>query len=118
MTWCPDLWGGCEAAKIAPLVVPYLQGRALDIGSGPGKVWPSLIGIDIAQDGGRPVTDLCMDGTDLAMFGDASFDAVFSSFFLQQVEPNKIPRVLGEWSRVLKVSGFLTLYLPYNVPKV
>ena len=77
MTFRPELIGSCEAAKIAPLVVPYLQGRCLDIGSGPGKVWPKLIGIDTATDRGRPVTDLCMDGTNLAMFGAETMDGVF-----------------------------------------
>jgi ADP-heptose:LPS heptosyltransferase len=112
MTWRPELAGGCEAAKIAAVVVPYLQGRCLDIGSGPGKVWPSLIGIDIEGGKGRPITDMAMDGTKLGMFTDASFDGVFSSFLLHQVERSKVPAVLAEWSRVLKVGGHLVLYLP------
>lgn len=115
MTYRPDLWGGCEAAKIAPIVVPYLQGKCLDIGSGPGKVWPRLIGIDTANSNGRPVTDLMMDGTDLSMFGDATFDGVFSSFLLHGFSRDKIPVILAEWARVMKIGAHLVLYLPHGV---
>lgn len=112
MTWTPEQRGCCEAAKIAPLVVPYLQGKCLDIGSGPGKVWPRLIGIDTANMSGRPATDLMMDGTDLSMFGDASFDGVFSSFLLQQIEPRRVGDVLTEWARVIRPGGYMVLYVP------
>jgi len=118
MTWRPDLAGGCEAAKIAPTVVRYLQGKCLDIGSGPGKVWPRLIGIDTAHSGGRPVSDLMMDGTDLSMFGDATMDGVFSSFLLQQIDRTRVAVVLAEWMRVLKIGGHFVLYLPVGVPLV
>lgn len=112
MTFRPELEGGCEAAKIAPLVVPYLQGRCLDIGSGQGKIWPSLTGIDKNPNKGRPITDLTMDGADLSLFADESMDGVFSSFLLHLCERSKVPHVLAEWARVLKVGGHLVLYLP------
>lgn len=112
MSWAPEYFGGCEAAKIAPHVVRYLQGRALDIGSGQGKVWPPVTGIDVALEGGRPITDMAMDGTDLSMFADASHDAIFSSFFLHHVERSRVGAVLREWARVLKIGGHLVLYLP------
>jgi hypothetical protein len=91
MTWNPDSIYGCEAAKIAPIVVQYLQGRCLDIGSGPGKVWPRVIGIDTGHDQGRPVTDMLMDGTDLSTFADRSVDSVFSSHMLDKIEKSKSP---------------------------
>lgn len=117
MTWRPDLWGGCEAAKIAPFVVPYLQGRCLDIGSGPGKVWPGLIGIDRQAQGAHPVTDIRGDGTDLSMFADETFDGVFSSFMLSEQPREKVPAILTEWARVLKIGGHLVLYLPHGIPE-
>lgn len=112
MTWRPELQGGCEQIKIAALVVPYLQGRSLDIGSGHGKLWPPMTGIDLRSEGGQPITDLCMDGTDLSMFGDRTMDAVFSSFLLHLLEKDQVPAVLREWARVLKIGGHLVLYLP------
>lgn len=117
MTWRPELWGGCEAAKIAPLVVPYLQGRCLDIGSGPGKVWPGLIGIDLMTNGAHPVTDIKGDGTDLSLFRDKAFDGVFSSFMLTEQPREKAPAILAEWARVLKIGGHLVLYLPHGMPE-
>jgi ADP-heptose:LPS heptosyltransferase/predicted SAM-dependent methyltransferase len=111
----PDIWNACHAAQIAPLVVKYTQGKCLDIGSGPGKVWPRCIGIDPAHQGGRPITDICANGTDLSMFGDESVDGVFSSFLLHQFERSKVVHALREWGRVLKVGGFLTIYVPSAV---
>lgn len=112
MTWNPKSIYGCEAAKIAPLVAQYLQGRCLDIGSGAGKVWPQVIGIDTAHDKGRPITDMMMDGTNLCTFADESVDGIFSSHFLNCIERSKVPAVLAEWARVLKPDGHLVLYLP------
>lgn len=97
---------------IAPLVVKYLQGTCLDIGSGRGKVWPPVTGIDIARDKGEPVTDMAMDGTNLRLFADSSIDGLFSSHFLNCIDKAKIPDVLREWARVLKPDGYLVLYLP------
>lgn len=112
LTWNPSSSNSCEAFKIAPLVVRYLQGRCLDIGSGPGTVWPQVIGIDLGHDHGRPVTDMMMDGTNLCTFADASVDGIFSSHFLNCIDRSKIPDTLKEWSRVLKPDGHLVLYLP------
>ena len=112
MTFRPERQGECEAAKIAPIAARYLQGRALDIGAGLGKVWPSVLGIDTATHNGRPASDILMDGTGLSAFSDASFDAVFSSFLLQMFEPSQVPKIVAEWARLVKVGGYLTLYLP------
>lgn len=114
MTWNPSSSNACEAFKIAPLVVRYLQGRCLDIGSGPGKVWPQVIGIDLGHDHGQPVTDLMMDGTNLCTFADASVDGIFSSHFLNCIDRSKVPDMLKEWWRVLKPGGHLVLYLPHR----
>jgi len=113
MVWSPEMTHyGCEAAKIAPLIVPYVQGRALDIGSGPGKAWPRMIGIDPDTDNGKPITDITADGTNLSLFADASCDAVFSSHFIEDVPRDRVPAVLAEWTRVIKPGGHLVLYVP------
>lgn len=113
MVWDPRVdHYACEAAKIAPIIVPYVQGRCLDIGPGHGKVWPQCIGIDRQMDAGRPVTDICGPGGDLSLFANESCDGIFSSHFLEDIDPSQVPAVLREWWRVLKVGGYLTLYLP------
>jgi ADP-heptose:LPS heptosyltransferase len=112
VTFRPELVGGCEQAKIAAIVVPYLQGRSLDIGSGPGKLWPSMIGIDTRTEGGRPVTDMCLDATDLSIFDDDSVDNVFSSFLLHLIEWERVKATLLDWTRLIRPDGHFVLYLP------
>lgn len=113
MVWNKDMHHyACEAAKIAPIIVPYVQGRCLDIGSGHGKVWPRCIGIDPQMEDGRPVTDICGDGTDLSFIATESCDAVFSSHFVEHIKPDRVPDVLREWARVIKFDGYLVIYVP------
>lgn len=110
MVWRATDPQGNEAAKIAPLIVPYTRGRGLDIGCGQYKAFPHFIGVDSGKDYGRPVTDITTDAGDLTMFVDASMDFVFSSHVLEHtVDPLT---VLNEWWRVIKVGGHLVLYLP------
>lgn len=115
MTWTIDGPQGLESAKIAHLVIPYTQGKCLDIGCGFSKVWPSLIGIDSCFDygGQRPESvDVVGEGTDLSLFANETMDGVFSSHFLEHVIDYKA--CLKEWWRVIKPGGHLTLYLPHK----
>ena len=112
VTWKPGCWDECQAIKIAAIVVPYIQGQALDIGSGYGKVWPMMVGIDPGMKDGSPITDMAIDGCKLGMFADGHWDAVFSSHLLQHIPPDEVPDVLAEWTRILKPGGHLVLYLP------
>ncbi len=115
MVWSIETSNGREADKIAALVVPYTQGKVLDIGCGFAKCWPSMIGIDNCMDyqGQRPETvDFVAEGTDLSMFTSESMDGVFSSHFLEHVVDYKA--CLKEWWRVIKPGGYLTLYLPHK----
>lgn len=115
MTWRRDDPQGDENSKIATLTVPYLQGKCLDIGCGPTKVWPSLIGIDSCKDygGQRPqAVDIVCNGEDLSLFANKTIDGIFSSHFLEHVMDYK--KCLAEWWRVIKVDGYLVLYLPHK----
>jgi len=120
MTWRKETSGGCEAAKIAPIVVPYVQGKCLDLGSGQRSVWPRVVGMDRAMEGGIPVTSIVGDIADLSRFADLSHDGIFSSFALQEFPPSGLAKVLKEWARIIKFGGYLTLYLPCALyyPKV
>lgn len=115
MVWKIDGAQGYESDKICCLIVPYAQGRGLDIGCGQRKAWHRMIGIDNLTDygGNRPPSvDVISDGNKLPMFSDKSMDFVFSSHFLEHVVDTKA--CLQEWWRVLKPGGNLILYLPHK----
>jgi ADP-heptose:LPS heptosyltransferase/predicted SAM-dependent methyltransferase len=112
VTWTAETSQGFESDKICHLIVPYVQGRALDIGCGQRTAWPSMIGIDNGHHFGAASAGMSGNGKDLSMFSDGSMDAVFSSHFLEHVERAEVPTVLKEWARVLKIGGHLALYLP------
>ena len=115
MVWRNKDFSYAEAAKVAPILVHYLQGRCLDVGPGTGKVWPRVIGIDRSYDEhGIPATDVIGDADDLSLFSNGAFDSVFSSHCLEDFAPDKTEAVLAEWARVLKIGGYLVLYRPIN----
>lgn len=85
----------------------------LDVGCGDQKVWPGLIGIDSGRQWGhRPkAVDLPARGEDLGFLADKCVDGVFSSHFLEHTDDWKA--VLKEWFRVVRVGGFLSIYIPH-----
>ena len=50
MVWSASAPQGYESDKVRYEVLPYLARGGLDIGCGPAKVWPHLIGIDDRSD--------------------------------------------------------------------
>jgi SAM-dependent methyltransferase len=117
MVWRADGPQGSEADKVRPEIVEYFKGRCLDLGCGPRKVFPSrdVIGIDNNKDaslfGIKTNPDMPGDVTKLDMFADGTVDTVFSSHTLEHVDDHVA--VLREWWRLLKVGGYLVLYLPH-----
>ena len=116
MVWDARTSMGYESDKVRYEVLPHLARGGLDVGCGPAKVWPHLIGIDSQKDTGlfgvamKP--DIVVpDAARLAIFSDGSADAVFSSHLLEHIEDWH--GALREWWRLLKVSGHLCLYLPH-----
>lgn len=112
MTWAMETSQGFESDKIAAFVVPYLQGKFLDLGCGMRTVWPSAIGMDSGHHFGPHSTGIRGDVRDLSMFKDESMDGIFSSHTLEHFPRDEVPAVLREWARVLKVGGHMVLYLP------
>jgi SAM-dependent methyltransferase len=103
--------------------LPRLR-RALDFGAGAGRTTQALadhvdtvVGVDVAAS----MLDLArrIDRTngrcefvhnprdDLSMFGDQSFDLVYSSLVLQHLPPSSARHYLGELARVLRPRGAL-----------
>jgi ADP-heptose:LPS heptosyltransferase/predicted SAM-dependent methyltransferase len=109
--WSIETSCGFESRKIAHLAVPYIQGKCLDLGCGAETVWPSCIGVDNYSTFARTV-GIKNDISDLSMFQNASMDAVFSSHAVEDFPRSKVPALLQEWTRVLKVGGYLCLYVP------
>lgn len=107
MTWSAENSVGDEQAKIRPFVIPYTRGMCLDLGCGPQKCWPYMIGIDQVQTGDA---NLVRSIADLSIFADNSVDAVFSSHALEDIEDTRA--TLAEWFRVVRPGGNLVLYLP------
>lgn len=114
MTWRAEDPQMGESLKCRWDVVPYLRGKGIDIGCGANKVLPHAIGIDSLKDvelfGVQMKPDLvCEDATKMAI-PDADLDFCFSSHLLEHIPDTRA--ALTEWWRVLKVGGYLTLYLP------
>lgn len=115
MTWSRETSNGFESRKIRFDVLPYLTRGGLDIGCGPAKVWPHLIGIDNQKDtalfGVEMRPDLTVaDAARLALIADDAAENVFSSHTLEHLPDWHA--ALREWWRVLKAGGHLVLYLP------
>ncbi len=124
MPWNKDDSQGNESGKIVWETTPYVRGRGLDLGAGPYKIWPHAIGVDNYSDtqlfGVQMKPDVVCNITKLEPFATQSMDFVFSSHVLEHVAFEDVPGTLKEWVRVLKVGGYLILYLPDedDYPKV
>lgn len=117
MVWRPDGPQGNEAAKVRYDIVPFTRGRGLDLGCGPQKAYPHMIGVDSCKDaelfGIQIKPDMRVDTCeDLSIFGTESFDFVFSSHLLEHIEDHTA--ALREWWRVVRQGGYLVLYLPHK----
>lgn len=116
MVWSASAPQGYESDKVRYEVLPYLARGGLDIGCGPAKVWPHLIGIDSGKDsdlfGIAMKPDIVVpDAARLAIFADGAAESIFSSHTLEHIEDWQ--GALREWWRLLKVDGHLCLYLPH-----
>jgi ADP-heptose:LPS heptosyltransferase/predicted SAM-dependent methyltransferase len=111
--WTLETSQGFESDKIAALVVPYTRGQGLDIGCGMRTVWPHAIGVDNGHHfGSRTAAKVFSEGGSLPLFADGSLDFIFSSHLLEHFHRENVPAILKEWARVLKVGGYLVLYVP------
>lgn len=116
MTWNLHTSNGFESDKIRFEVLPYLARGGLDIGCGPKKVWPHLIGLDNGADtqlfGVEMRPDMVIsDAARLGIFADNAVDNVYSSHLLEHLADWQ--GALREWWRILKPGGHLALYLPH-----
>ena len=116
MVWDIRAPQGNESAKVKFDVLPYCT-AGLDIGCGPTKVWPHLIGIDSGKDTdlfGIPMKpDIVVgDAKRMPLFADESVETVYSSHTLEHITEYRT--ALKEWWRLVKPGGHLILYLPHK----
>ena len=119
MTWRRDDPQGNEVGKCRWRAVPYTTGTGLDIGCGPVKLWPHSIGIDSDKDhrvyklSKAHGANIFMEADKIAeTFKAQAFDYIFSSHMLEHIPYEEVPALLRGWWSLIKVGGFLVLYLP------
>lgn len=114
--WRIDDPQGSETNKVKFQVVPYTRGKGVDIGCGPWKGFAHWIGVDnmhhANEFGWQYKPDIVSDADDLSIFGDGSLDFVYSSHTLEHLVDAR--KALAEWWRVVKVGGYMILYLPHK----
>jgi ADP-heptose:LPS heptosyltransferase/predicted SAM-dependent methyltransferase len=98
-----------------------MNGRVLDLGCGPEKVFPIAIGVDNKIDaklfGIECKPDIPVETCErMDIFANESADTIFSSHLLEHIADYKA--ALKEWWRIVKVGGHLILYLPNNEDSV
>lgn len=116
MTWSPKLEQGVESLKIRWDIVSYTRGKVLDLGSStvsPFAHWTSVDTIKPQTANGRRFPDVQADCSQpMPVFGTGSWDSVVSSHLLEHVVDYKA--ALREWWRIVRVGGYLVLYLPHK----
>lgn len=116
MIWRATDPQGNEAGKVKYDIVQYTRGAVLDLGCGPSKAFPHFVGVDSCKDtelfGIEMQPDVVDDCSLLDKFEDGQCDAVFSSHLLEHIEDTHL--ALTNWWRVIKVGGYLVLYLPHR----
>lgn len=115
MVWKRSNKQSHEYKKIKYDIVPYTRGVVLDLGCGPYRPFPHFIGIDNMEgftEGARWRPDITRNCEDLSIFTSKGIDAVFSSHLLEHIVNTE--KTLKEWWRVIKVGGYLVLYLPHK----
>jgi ADP-heptose:LPS heptosyltransferase/predicted SAM-dependent methyltransferase len=117
VTWRIDGPQGDEAGKIAWELPKWTRGRGLDLGCGPKQTYAHFIRVDNLTDarlfGQYIKPDIRVDtAEDLSVFSSESMDFVFSSHLLEHIAPERVVKTLKEWLRLIKIGGYLVLYLP------
>jgi len=97
-------------------VIEYTKGTGIEVGCGLNKIHTSAIGVNLVlsdTDFGYPFgAQIKSDGATLPWFSNNCLDYVFSSHCLEHFyEPEK---ALAEWTRILKLDGYLVLILPHK----
>ena len=93
MTWCATDPQGNESSKVKYDIVQYTRGEGIDVGCGPHKAFPHMVGVDSGKDAelfgiAMKPDVVCEDAAKLDCQTD-SLDFVFSSHLLEHIENTK-----------------------------
>ncbi len=121
-----------DLAEVRAKAGDFARGSALDFGCGAGRLTQALgahfdrvTGVDISgqmvalarQHNARPAVSFVQNTRpDLRIFGDGSFDLVYTRITLQHIAPRYTRRYLREFARVLAPGGLLSVQIPERVP--
>ena len=117
--------------EIAEAVFPIGRSKALDFGSGVGRLTQALakhfdecVGIDIAPSmieqaraynrHGDRVSYLLNEADDLRAFADDTFDLIFTTMVLQHMQPKFILAYVAEFVRVIAPGGLAVFHIPHG----
>ena len=110
-----EIKGTAESGRIKEEVRKFINEKmnGLDIGSGGAPIFIQSISLDKKFEGRLSnLIQLKGDARDLYWFKDEVLDYVFSSHCLEDFSDKEKPGILKEWTRVIKIKGYLILYLP------
>lgn len=125
---------GNVMAHVASLGITLVRGRALDFGTGPGRLAQGLAdhfdhvtGVDIAASmvdvarrinrHGARVDYIVNTAPDLSLFGDGTFDFIFTEKVLQHIPPERQLGFIAEFVRALRPGG-IAAFQTRNGPRV
>lgn len=104
-----------ETSKCRSSLLKFCHGVGLDLGYGGDPISKFSITLDLPH----PYTNvgdypchICGDARNLYWFANNVLDYVYSSHLFEDFELNQMPLIIKEWLRVIKINGFLVLYLP------
>ena len=96
-----------ETSKIRDVVLPYLNGRGIDVGCQRDPITPDCVAFDKNP---TPETTHIGDARQLP-FLDKEFDWLWSSHCLEDIPDTQA--ALKEWLRVIKPGGVIGVYVPH-----
>lgn len=105
-----------ETDKVRNYLLPFCEGKGVDIACGDNKITPSAIGVDFAQQynlSDHPVTKADFIGSWEDFFSTREykeFDYIYSSHLIEDYTDPFTPLLL--WGKYLKHGGYLILVLP------
>ena len=86
-----------------------MGGLRLNLGSGLTPI-PGFVNVDALED--SPGVDVVADISERLPFDDGAAELVYASHLLEHFPTDEVPRLLGEWRRVLGPGGHLLVAVP------